>query len=356
MMSQYNNISKYLICQDRKIIDAIKQLDTLSFEYSLTLYVTDSEQRVIGSMTDGDIRRAIINGVGLDESVEKAMSKNFTFLQKNKLDAEKLKQIKVKKIKTVPVLNDEQQLVKVVNFALNNSYLPLDAVLMAGGKGERLRPMTLTTPKPLLKVGNKPIIDYNVDNLLQCGVENISVTVNYLAEQLEAHFATPRPNGVQVKCVREPKYLGTIGSIKFVETWHNDTILVMNSDLFTNINLEDFYLHFKEHDADMSIAAVPYTVSIPYGIFEIEDIRDVKGVKEKPSYHYYANAGIYLIKHEVLDSIPQDTFFNATDLMDKLIAQSKKVIRFPMSGYWIDIGKPEDFKKVQDLAHHMQKQ
>ena len=128
----------------------------------------------------------------------------------------------------------------------------------------------------------------------------------------------------------------------------------MNSDLFTNINYEDFYLHFKEHDAEMSVAAVPYTVSVPYGIFNLEG-RNIQGLIEKPTYNYYANAGIYLIKRSALNEIPNDTFFNATDLIEKLIGEGKKVIRFPLNGTWIDIGNPQDYAKAKDLVKHIMK-
>jgi NDP-sugar pyrophosphorylase family protein len=222
---------------------------------------------------------------------------------------------------------------------------------MAGGKGERLRPLTEKTPKPLLPVGGKAIIDHNIDRLIANGVKHINVTVNYLGEQLEEHFAEPRGE-VLVHTVREPKYLGTIGSIRFVKEFYNDTILVMNSDLFTNINYEDFFLHFKEHDAEMSVAAVPYTVSVPYRIFDL-DARDIQGLVEKPTYNYYANAGIYLIKKSALDEIPEDTFFNATDLIEKLIAENKKVIRFPLNGTWIDIGNPQEYQKANELVKHL---
>jgi NDP-sugar pyrophosphorylase family protein len=128
----------------------------------------------------------------------------------------------------------------------------------------------------------------------------------------------------------------------------------MNSDLFTNINLEDFYLHFREFDADLSVAAVPYSINVPYGIFQIENKREILGIMEKPTYTYYANAGIYLIKREIIDSfIPKDTFFNATDLIEALIRAKRKVIRFPLSGYWIDIGNKQEFEKAQDLARHL---
>lgn len=203
----------------------------------------------------------------------------------------------------------------------------------------------------MLPVGNKAIIDHNIDRLINYGVKHISVTVNYLKEQIEEHFAEPH-NGVMVHTVREPKFLGTIGSIRFVKEFHNDTILVMNSDLFTNIDYEDFYLHFIEHNADMSVAAVPYTVSVPYGIFDLNG-RNIQGLIEKPTYNYYANAGIYLIKRSALDEIPEDTFFNATDLIEKLISDGKKVIRFPLNGTWIDIGNPQEYKHANELIGHM---
>jgi NDP-sugar pyrophosphorylase family protein len=137
-----------------------------------------------------------------------------------------------------------------------------------------------------------------------------------------------------------------------VKEFYNDTVLVMNSDLFTNINYEDFFLHFKEHNADMSVAAVPYTVSVPYGIFDLEG-RDIHGLIEKPTYNYYANAGIYLIKRKLLEEIPENTFFNATDFIELLISEGRKVIRFPIAGYWIDIGKHEEYNKAQDLVKHL---
>ena len=126
----------------------------------------------------------------------------------------------------------------------------------------------------------------------------------------------------------------------------------MNSDLFTNINYEDFFSHFSEHQADMSVAAVPYSVSVPYGIFDLEG-RDIKGIKEKPTFNYYANAGIYLIKKDLLKLIPSNTFFDATDFLNLLISKGYKVIRYPITGYWLDIGKFEDFDKAQELVNHL---
>ncbi len=349
------NIKNHTISENASILETLRKLNDLSVTGMMALFVEDFSGKVIGTITDGDIRRAILAGYNLEDCVSKIANLNFAYLEQNNIDVIKIRQLKKQGFKLIPILNGEGGLVKIVDLNHYNSYLPIDAVLMAGGKGERLRPMTLDTPKPLLKVGNKPIIDYNIDNLLKNGIENISVTVNYLKEKIEEHFSCPCSDGTRVKCVREPKFLGTMGAVKFIKDFSHDSILVMNSDLFTNIDLEDFYLHFKEHQAEMSVVAVPYSVNVPYGIFEIEGVREVKGVKEKPCYHYYANAGIYLIKRELIDLIPDDVCFNATDMIDLLIKMERKVIRFPLSGYWIDIGKPEDFNKVQDIAKHLQK-
>ena len=318
----------------------------------MVLFVLDSNERMVGTLTDGDVRRALIRGVNVNDKICDAMHRNFNYLRKDvNDDVVNIHRQRELRMKLVPVLDEQNHIVEIINLEKYRTRLPIDAVLMAGGKGERLRPLTEKTPKPLIKVGDKCIIDYNVDRLLTYGLRHISVTVNYLGEQLEEHFQEER-DGVLIKTVREPKYLGTIGSIHFVSAFYNDTILVMNSDLFTNIDYEDFFLHFKQHDADMSVAAVPYVVKVPYGVFNLKG-REIKGVTEKPTISYYANAGIYLIKKKCLDLIPKDVFFNATDFMDKLIANNYKVIRYPISGYWIDIGQHDELERAREIAKHI---
>lgn len=345
-----NNFERYILPDTSDIRDALIALDRNSDDI-LTLLIVDVNKRMIGTLTDGDVRRGLIQGKDLTENIKVIMHTSFRFINEDRKDVKLIKEYKERGIKLLPYLSKDGKIEKV--YALNkiSSLLPIDAVIMAGGKGERLRPLTLTTPKPLLKVGDKCIIDYNVDALISYGMENISVTVNYLGEQLVDHYKEKR-NNIQVKCVREPNFLGTMGSVKFVDSFVNDTVLVMNSDLFTNIDYEDFYLHFLENNADMSVAAVPYSVNVPYGIFELTGI-DIQGVKEKPTYNYYANAGIYLIKKKLFDLIPDNVFYNATDFIDTLIAKNYKVIRCPLTGYWIDIGKHEDYQKAQDLVKHL---
>ena len=340
----------YIIETRTTILQALTALNEIGHALQ-TLFVVDENDKMLGTLTDGDIRRSLIAGNPVDALVSSVMHTEFQFIKETEWDVRKLKSLRKLNILFIPILDDQQHIVGVCNLMKYKNLLPVDAVLMAGGKGERLRPLTERTPKPLLPVGEKAIIDYNIDNLAYYGVKNISVTVNYLKEQLEEHFAQER-NGIQVRCVREPRFLGTIGSLRFVEKFENDTILVMNSDLFTNIDLEDFYLHFMESGADMSAAAIPYSVSVPYGIFNVNE-DNITGLTEKPTYNYYANAGIYLIKREMLDLIPADTFFNATDLIELLISQKKKVVRFPIHGYWIDIGNKDEYAKAQDLVRHL---
>lgn len=344
-------MKNHVINQNVSLLEALSSICALAPE-PLVLFVVDDKDRMVGTLTDGDSRRALIAGASVNDKIEKIMHRNFNYMKADEIgDVKEIKHQKEMKMKLVPVLDNDMHIVDIINLEQYATRLPIDAVLMAGGKGERLRPLTEKTPKPLLPVGGKAIIDHNIDRLIANGVKYINVTVNYLAEQLEEHFSEPSGE-VQVQTVREPKYLGTIGSIKFVKEFHNDTVLVMNSDLFTNINYEDFYLHFKEHDAEMSVAAVPYTVSVPYGIFDLKG-RDIQGLIEKPTYNYYANAGIYLIKRCALDEIPNDTFFNATDLIEKLISEGKKVIRFPLNGTWIDIGNPQEYQKANELVKHL---
>lgn len=341
----------HIIHEDKTLLEALGQINTLAPE-PLVLFVVDDQQHMVGTLTDGDSRRALIAGASVNDTIDKVMLRNFCYMRLDDIDnVQEIRHQKQMKMKLVPILDEERHIVEIINLEKFKTRLPIDAVLMAGGKGERLRPLTEKTPKPLLPVGDKAIIDHNVDRLISYGVTHISVTVNYLKEQIEEHYREPR-NGVQVQTVREPEYLGTIGSIRFVPEFYNDTVLLMNSDVFTNIDYEDFFLHFQLHDAEMSVAAIPYNVSIPYGILDL-DGRNIQGLLEKPKYNYYANAGIYLIKRKALDEIPVGTFFNATDLVEKLIGEGKKVIRYPLNGTWIDIGNPQEYQKAKDMVKHL---
>lgn len=341
---------RFCISQSEKLISALRCLNDLH-SLAMTLFVVDESDRMTGTLTDGDIRRALIDGKDLDSPVAEAMRSDFSCIY-DREDIRKVKELRDKDIALIPLLDKDNRILDIMDLSTHRSFLPVDAVLMAGGKGERLRPLTLETPKPLLRIGGKAIIDRNVERLVEYGISHISVTVNYLKEQLIEHYSRPVANGIRVECVEEEKFYGTIGSLSLVREFHNDTILVMNSDLLTDIDYEDFYLHFKDNGAMMSAAAVPYTISVPYGIFDLEG-RNIKGVSEKPVFNYYANAGIYLLKKEVLKYIPKGKVFNATDLMEVLIKNGQSVIRYPLTGLWIDIGTPDEYRKARELIKHI---
>lgn len=341
----------YIIHQEETLLNALKMINSIGGG-PLVLFAIDDEDRLVGTLTDGDSRRALIADIALSDSISKVINRNFkSLIDGVDYDVLHLRELKRKGMRLVPILDKQHHIVDIIDLEKYITVLPIDAVLMAGGKGERLRPLTEITPKPLLPVGGKPIIDYNVDSLIKYGVKNISVTVNYLKEQIESHFSKRRDN-VQIHMIREPKYLGTMGSIRFVPEFYHDTILVMNSDVFTNLNFEEFYIHFFDNNADMSVCTIPYSVQIPYGVCQIEN-DDIKSLSEKPTFDYYVNAGIYMIKRDILDYVPDDMMFHGTDLIDALLRDGKKVTRFPFNGVWIDIGNPQEYKRANELVKYM---
>lgn len=341
-------LEKYIIGERVSIIEALKKLNNLSGGTSMTLFVTDESGKVLGTLTDGDIRRSLINGAGPETELKEVMHRDFMALRGTEITVKEIRRLRECRVTLVPRLDEDGKIIQIYDFSVQNSLLPIDAVLMAGGKGERLRPLTNDTPKPLLKLGDKCIIDYNIEALARNGISHISVTTNYLADLIADHFSKPVA-GVSVQCVKEPCRLGTIGSLSLVEGMKNDTVLLMNSDLFTNINYEEMFLSHQESGADVTVAVTPYMVSVPFAIFRTDENGDVKALEEKPTYNYYANAGIYMIKRELLSIIPTGEYYDATDFLEDVIAQGRKVRQFPINGIWIDIGSPADFRHAQDL-------
>lgn len=329
-------------------MDVLKKIDQLTTVQ--TVFVIDNENKVVGTITDGDIRRGLIRGLNLDNTILDFLYKDFHFILQGKNNFDKLKIFRDKKLKAVPLLTEDRKLVKIIDFTTAKSILPIDALIMAGGEGKRLLPLTKDVPKPLLKIGDKEIIAYNFDRLLQYGITRQYVSVKYLSKQI-IDFCKYYDENINFHIIKEKKFLGTAGALSLIDDFYNDTILLMNSDILTNIDYEDFYKTFLEKDADIMVASIPYHVDLPYAIFDSDD-RNVKAFKEKPSYVYYANAGIYLLKKNILDMIPSDQFYDATDLMEQVIKLGKKLIHYPIPSYWLDIGKPDDFEKAQkDIAH-----
>jgi NDP-sugar pyrophosphorylase family protein len=216
-----------------------------------------------------------------------------------------------------------------------------------------MQPLTDLIPKPLLKVGDKPIMEHNLDRLSLFGIDDFWVSVKYLGEQIESYFGAGNQKNISIEYVWENEPLGTIGAVSQIENFKHNYVLVTNSDLLTNINYEQFFLEFIKEGADLAVLTIPYQVSIPYAVLETND-GQVKNFKEKPTYTYYSNGGIYLMKREMLHFIPKGKFYNATDLMEDLIQRNYKVISFPFSGYWLDVGKHEDFEKAQKDIYNIE--
>lgn len=343
--------TKHLFNKDLSVRDALISLDQLASD--AILFVTDNKNRLIGSLTDGDLRRGFIKGLGFENSITDFIQPDPKFILEDEYDQSKIEEYRKRNFKVIPIIGKDHKIVDILNFRFKSTLLPVDAVLMAGGEGKRLRPLTNHTPKPLLKVGDKPIIEYNIDRLAKVGIQNIYLSINYLGDQIEDYFGDGSGRELKIDYIREDKPLGTIGSVLLVDKFEHDEIIIMNSDLLTNIDFADFYKTFKEGNADMAVAATSYHVDVPYAVLESDENQKVKSLKEKPRYTYFSNAGIYIIKKKILELIPRDSFFDITDLMEKALEMNRKIVTYPINGYWLDIGKHEDFKKAQEDVNHI---
>lgn len=334
---------KYLISEDTKLIDALQRLD--SFGEDATLFIVGKDNLLKGSITDGDVRRGLINGRKISDNI--LMFSNHRPKSINtKTDFKQILKWRQSNIDLLPFVNDENKVIDFVNFKINKSILPVHAVIMAGGEGKRLRPFTKDTPKPLLIVGDKPIIEYNIERLKLFGIKNLTISVNYLGEQLIEYFGDGKSLDLNISYVTESEPLGTIGALSLIEKFSEEYILVMNSDLLTNIDFEKMFIKMLDLNSDIMVGSIPYQSEIPYGVFELKD-EAITSVKEKPTFTHYSNAGIYLLRMELLNLLPDSEYFDATNLIEKCISEGKVINHYPIMGYWLDIGNHDDFSKAQ---------
>lgn len=338
-------IESHTIQSQQTIRDALTKINAIRDCYPLILFVIDKNSKIIGSVTDGDIRRILLQGKTLDDSINLAMKKDFKYI-KNLSDYQKINKYKKLDLKIIPLLNQNNQLIELINLTKLRALLPIDAVIMGGGKGVRLKPYTNDTPKPMLELAQKPILAHNIDRLLDYGVKNIYISVNHLKEQI-IDYINKNYKDYNIKFIQENEPLGTIGSIKLVKDFTNDDILVMNADILSNIDFYDFYVNYKSHKDDMSVATFNIRINVPYGILDTTD-KKINSLVEKPSFNYYSNAGIYMLNKQILKYIPNNHKFDSTELMEKLINEGKKVSHFPIRGYWLDIGNAQNYAKAQD--------
>jgi dTDP-glucose pyrophosphorylase len=340
---------KHIVNVKEPIRRALQMMNEL--DVGLTLFVVDDAEKLIGTITDGDARRGLLKGLTIDDSVDKYMQKTFMFILKDQIDLNVIRMAKGNGIEILPMIDNNGRIHHLINFSYYHSYLPIDVVIMAGGEGIRLRPLTETVPKPLLRIGSKPIVEHVIDRLMRFGAINFQISVNYLANKIEEYFGDGGTKNVSISYIHEKDRLGTIGSLSLVDHIENESVLVINSDILTNIDYENFFLKFKNSDADLMVACIPYNISIPYAVVDIEN-NNIIGMREKPTLNLVTNAGIYLLKNKHISRIPKRQFYDATDLIEEMITAGLNVRYYNLLEYWLDIGKMDDYKKAQnDIMH-----
>lgn len=347
-------LKNLLIHKNKTILEALQQLNGLLYKSHISrliLFVVDDNQAVIGSLTDGDIRRSLISNADLNLKVEVICNKDFLF-EYEKPGFLDLQAYRKKDIKILPILNADKKLIRIIDLDKTKAQLPLECMIMAGGRGKRLSPTTDTIPKPMLPLGEKPIIEHNIDRLISFGIKKIYISVKYLGDQIKEYFGDGSSKGISIEYIWEDKPLGTAGALSLVEKFNTEHILLMNSDLFTDVDFEDLYLDLIKQKAGMAVASTEYKVDVPYAVFETKE-DTVTNFKEKPSYVYHTNAGIYIFKKELIHIIPKNEFYDITDLMERLVNDGGKLIHNLITGYWIDIGSPADYKQAQEFIKHL---
>lgn len=311
-----------------------------------TVFVLDADGHLCGSVTDGDVRRGLLAGSTVDGMVSDVMNSSPKHLVEGEDASELVGSLKAKGIRLLPVIDAHGRLVQIKDLEGLESILPIEALIMAGGRGQRLRPYTDSMPKSLVPVGGKPIIEHTLGLLRRYGIERTSIAVNYLREHIMGHVGDGSSFGLQVRYVQEDQPLGTAGALGLLTDLRYDTILLMNSDLLTDVALDAMYRRFKASNADLAIATTDHVVDLPYAVLDVEGDR-VRSFREKPSVAYPCNAGIYMMKRELLQRIPHGVPRNATDILQDLLDRGGVVVAFPISGTWFDIGKHEDLERAR---------
>lgn len=332
------------------ILEALQRLNTLRDISRLILFVVDNNDKVIGSLTDGDIRRSLVKDVNINIKVGEICNREFLYEAETNGFID-LRKYRKKDIRVLPILNEDKTISRIIDLEKTQSTLPLVCILMAGGRGKRLSPLTDKIPKPMLLLGDKPIIEHNIDRLISYGIKKIYISLKYLGEQIESYFGDGSDKGISIEYIWEDKPLGTAGALSLVPDFESEQVLLMNSDLFTNVDFEDMYLKLLNENADMVVASTEYKIDVPYAVFESHGNK-VTAFKEKPSFIYQSNAGVYLLKKTLVKKIPKNEFFDITDLMQQLVDEGGKLVFDPILGYWIDIGKPLDYQHAQEFIKH----
>ena len=338
-----------------RIKDALKQLEETERK---TLFVVDDENRLIGTLTDGDIRRWILSEGSLDGMVESVCNTQPYVVCEN-YDPEQIKQVMLdKKIGCIPVVNDRREIIEVLFWenlfgeALARKPakpLGLPVVIMAGGKGTRLDPFTKILPKPLIPLGNKTVIEIIIDSFVDCGIDKFYISVNYKSKIIKSYFEELEPS-YAVEYIHEDQPLGTAGSLRNLSGKLDSSLIVTNCDIIIKADYYDIVEYHAINDNDITLVASLKNYNIPYGVCEIENGGTLKCITEKPEYSFLVNTGLYVLKPETLELIPENEFFHITQLIEKVKETGGKVGVYPISDKsWIDTGEWAEYKKALEI-------
>jgi len=309
---------------------------------------------LIDTITDGDIRRAILAGLDLEVSVSLLRQRKAGGPYSEPVTAAVgtdlshiLRLMKEQSVRHVPILDESGRVKDIVTYrdVFKNDSLPLQAVVMAGGYGTRLRPLTDDVPKTMLTVGDRPLLESIIKRLRESGIKRVNLTTYYKSEAISTHFGDGKDFGVEIRYVKEDQPLGTAGALSLLAS-SKEPLLVMNGDILTQVDFRAMLDFHVDHGADMTVAVRPYEYRIPYGVVKSRGI-ELKEIVEKPLLRHFVNAGIYLLDPEACMDIPNGRSYDMTDLIAELIGKGKRVICFPIREYWLDIGKMDDYIKAQ---------
>jgi len=337
------NIQNILVNQDISIRDALKIIDKSSKQICLVV----ENEKLIGTLTDGDIRRGFLNGLDLDSSIKSIVCKTPTICSPEDSKEKILMAAITNKLHQIPIVDNKGGLVglKEIDELLKPKSKTNSVVLMVGGLGTRLRPLTENTPKPMLEVGGKPILQTIIKGFAKSGFTNITMCLGYKSNVIQDFFKDGKAFEVNIDYIVEDKRMGTAGALTLLEKGFNEPFFVMNGDLLTNIDYEKMLDFHQINNSKATMCVREYDIEVPYGVVNIDN-ENIVSIEEKPIHSFFVNAGIYLLEPECIDLIPKNEFYDMPTLFEKLIDVKEKTVSFPLKEYWLDIGRLEDFKKA----------
>jgi dTDP-glucose pyrophosphorylase len=343
-MNKMAKWERILIQPTTEIVKAIEVIDHGGLQIAL---VVDENRKLLGTVTDGDLRRGLLKGIGLKEAVSKIMNPKPTTANTKVSRAEISEIMREKSFRHIPIVNEKGILIRIetIDTLAEVEELPNFVVLMAGGEGKRLFPLTKDTPKPLLKVGSKPILQTILDGFVGQGFKNFLISVNYKAEMVEDFFGDGANFNAKIDYLRETEHLGTAGSLALISNKLENPILVMNGDLLTKVSYKHLLDFHIKHGADATVCVREYDFQVPFGVVTVEG-EQIKRIDEKPVHSFFVNGGIYVLNPDILSMIEKNRKFDMTELLDKLMKAGKTVAAFPLREYWLDIGRTADFEKA----------